>query len=114
MQIICKKKLHFQDHEIVDNLKTGEKVAVLKRQTLVSPSAIPQEVPDWIKNDDLFNLSVDDGVITVVNVLSTPKTKGTAKSAAKATATEDIQPSGWGAKPGTGMPSGNDIGVGNK
>jgi hypothetical protein len=115
MQIICRKKLHFQDHEIVHNSVTNEKTAILKRQTVVSPSVNPQEVPDWIKTDDLFRLCVEDGSITIVQVLSTPKKKTAANAAPK---TEETKPkeadpnSGWGAKPGAGLPNGNDIGSG--
>jgi len=106
MQIICRKKLHFQDHEIVHNTKTDEKVAIVKRQIVISPSINPQEVPDWIKNDDLFNLSVEDETITIVQVLSAPKKK----TAANASKQVESPISGWGAKPGAGLPNGNDIG----
>ena len=105
MQIICRKKLHFQDHEIVHNSVTNEKTAILKRQTVVSPSVNPQEVPDWIKSDDLFNFSVEDGTITVVQVLSTSKTKGKLLAEPKSASPT----SGWGAKPDSGLPNGNTI-----
>lgn len=114
MQIICKKKLCFQDHEIVNNEKTGEKVAILKRSFTVSPSHRPQEVPDWVKTDDLFGMSEDDGTITVVQVLSAPKTNPATKGkAAKLPddAATDTAIAGWGAKPGSGLPNGNDIGA---
>ena len=101
MQIICKKRLLFQDHEILINQTTNEKVALLKRSHLVTPSVNPQEVPDWIKDDDLFGMNVDDGAITVVRVLSTSKPKTTAKAS--------IPDAGWGAKPGAGLPNGNDL-----
>ena len=118
MQIICRKRLHFQEHEIVDNSKTGEKIAILKRQLVVSPSVHPQVVPDFVTNDDLFRLCVEDGTITIVRVLSTPKTKSKAKvepasstEPAEAKETKEPDPnSGWGAKPGAGLPNGNDIG----
>ena len=105
MQIICSKRLHFQDHEIIDNLITGEKMAILKQQFVVSPSVRPQEVPDWIKSDDLFNFSVEDGTITVVQVLSTSKTKGKLLAEPKSASPT----SGWGAKPDSGLPNGNTI-----
>jgi hypothetical protein len=113
MQIICTKRLHFQEHEIVKNEKTDENVAIVKRSIIVAPSIHPQTVPDWIKNDDLFGLSEDDETIKVVNVLSTPKTKGNVKSPANLPVEEkreDEKPSGWGAKPGAGLPNGNDLG----
>jgi hypothetical protein len=115
MQIICCKRLHFQDHEIVKNTKTDENVAVLKQQTTVAPSIHPQEVPDWIRNDDLFRLSVEDGAITVVQVLSVPKLKGKSGTVAKPSGevvkkADEPAASGWGAKPGAGLPNGNDIG----
>jgi hypothetical protein len=112
MQIICRKRLHFQDNEILDDPKTNEKKAVLKRQLVVAPSVHPQDVPDWIKVDDLFRLSVEDGTITEVKVLSTPKKN--AKLAKPSTEEpegkkEDAATAGWGAKPGAGLPNGNDL-----
>ena len=117
MQIICKKRLHFQDHEIVLNTKTNENVAILKRQHTVAPSIHPQTVPDWIKDEELFRLSIEDGAITIVQVLSAPKTKGKepkpSTEEVEKKPVEEAAQTGWGAKPGAGLPNGNDLG-GNK
>jgi len=90
MQIICRKAFHFQQHEILDNLKTGEKVAIVKQEFRVQPNPNPQLVPDWLKDEDHFNMCVDDGSIQVVAVLSEPPSKGKKKA-------EDAKTMGWGA-----------------
>lgn len=70
MQIICKRAYVFCDTEIHDNPTTNEKMAVVKRKFAVSPNVNPQSVPDWIRNDGLFELAVQDGAITEVVVVS--------------------------------------------
>jgi hypothetical protein len=92
MQIICRKSFHFQQHEILDNAKTGEKVAIVKEEFRVYPSFEPQLVPDWIAKEDLFTLAVDDGSIRIVQVLSESK-----KDKAKNSKIDEPKTMGWGA-----------------
>jgi hypothetical protein len=92
MQIICRKSFHFQQHEILDNTKTGEKVAIVKQEFRVYPSYVPQLVPDWIEENDLFQMAVDDDSITKVAVLSESK-----KDKAKKSNVAEPQTMGWGA-----------------
>ena len=73
MQIICNKALQFLKTEIKPNQVTGENVAVHTDTFTVTPSTTPQVVPDWIKEDSLFELSVNSGTIIEVAVLSQPK-----------------------------------------
>jgi len=112
MQIICKRRLQFDNHEIVDNLKTGEKVALVKTKPLIiSPNVNPQLVPDWIKTTDMFQLGVETEIITEVAILSKPKNKS-AKSAAvdsnmpEKTDKPNPPQTGWGASPQMGLPIG--------
>ena len=93
MQIICNKAFHFQQHEILENTKTGENVAVVKQEFRCYPAFGPQLVPDWIEHEELFRLAVEDESIQVVQVLT--------KSESKAqTIVQHTDQMGWGAKPG--------------
>ncbi len=71
MQIISKKRLRFQNFEITVDPRSNEKVAKLVRSIEVAPSMRRQDVPDWIVNDDLFDLCVDDG--SVIPIGEIPK-----------------------------------------
>ena|SRR5208283_5053413 len=66
MQIICKKRLNFQDFEITINPRSNEKVAKVVRTLTVSPSTRPQQIDDWVRQDDLFDLSLADGSLMVI------------------------------------------------
>jgi hypothetical protein len=92
MQIICNRSFHFQQHEILENTKTGEKVAIVKQEFRVYPSYQPQVVPDWIEDEALFELALEDNSIQVIQIISEPKTK-------TKTIVEHIEQMGWGAKP---------------
>lgn len=76
MQIISSKKLLFQDSEyhdeIVDDKATGRKVHNVKASVTVEADPRPQIVPDWVKNDELFKLCVEDGSIIEVVGSSKP------------------------------------------
>jgi hypothetical protein len=66
MQIVAKKKLQFQDFDITISPIHGERIATLKQSYTVSPSMRPQSVPDWIVNDELFDLAMSDGSIVAI------------------------------------------------
>jgi hypothetical protein len=126
MQIICKKAFLFQDTEIVKNPTSGENVAIVKRKIMVQPKVTPQTVPDWIRNDGLFELAIQDDSITEVVVVSkvinsqekaqpaedtgTPKTPSTnvqidgAKDIVVGNDNQEPMKTGWGAQvPMTGL-----------
>lgn len=69
MQIISNKRLHFEDTEYNKN-KDGELTANVKDAIIVNPSVHAQIVPDWVRESDLFKLSVDDGSVSEVSILS--------------------------------------------
>ena len=71
MQIIAKKRMDFVEHEITISPVSNEKVAKVIRKHSVSPGMKPVEVPDWIVNDDLFELAVSDRSVIVIG--STPE-----------------------------------------
>lgn len=66
MQIICKKKLQFNDYEITINPRNKEKVAKLVRSFIASPSMRPQLVPEWVRQDDMFDLALADGSLVPI------------------------------------------------
>lgn len=66
MNCIVKKALGFNEYQITTH-PNGEKVAKLIRSYTVKPSMRPQVVPDWISNDDLFNIAIADGSLIVVS-----------------------------------------------
>jgi hypothetical protein len=66
MKIIAKRAFQFIDGEIVPDIKTNELKRVIKAEFKVKPSVRPQDAPDWIKNDALFDLAVADGNLKVV------------------------------------------------
>jgi len=126
MQILCKKAFVFCDTDIATDPKSGERVAVVRRKFQVSPKVTPQLVPDWIRNDGLFELAVQDGSITEVVVVSkmidrdekpqpvadsgAPKTPSTATTFVTDAGAEALdQPKdepknmGWGAQVPTGL-----------
>jgi hypothetical protein len=65
MKIITKKAYHFIDGEIVVD-ENGEKTRKIKNSIVVKPSVYPQQVPDWSSNDELFDIAIKDGGLTVV------------------------------------------------
>lgn len=69
MQIISNKRLHFEDTEYNKN-KDGELTSNVKDAIIVNPSVHAQIVPDWVRATDLFKLSVDDGSVSEVSILS--------------------------------------------
>jgi hypothetical protein len=73
MNCIVKKALGFNEYQITTH-PTGEKVAKLIRSYTVKPSMRPQVVPDWISNDDLFNIAIADGSLIVVSSNSNQST----------------------------------------
>jgi hypothetical protein len=86
MQIICTKAFQFIQHDIVENPTTKEKVAVIKQTHKITPSSHPQIVPDWIRDDDLFDMGVADGSIIEVKVISEVPAKKT----------KEVKQMGWG------------------
>jgi hypothetical protein len=87
MQIICTKAFQFLQTEIKENPSTKESIAVIKQTFKITPSSRPQVVPDWIKEDELFDLGVKDGSITEVMIVS--------KNEAKPK--KEVPQTGWGA-----------------
>jgi hypothetical protein len=75
MQVICTKRVHFNDYEYKKDPKTGDLVSNLKRELVVVPNRSPQEVPEWIKTDPLYDILEEDGTIMEV-VVKVVKKKG--------------------------------------
>ena len=67
MNCIVKKALGFNEYQITTHPTNREKVAKLIRSYTVKPSMRPQVVPDWISNDDLFNIAIADGSLILVS-----------------------------------------------
>ncbi len=73
MQIITTKCFLFKDATIQDIVCTDAngvesitKTEVIHQSIRVNPSSFPQTVPDYVKDDPLFELAVNDGAIVVV------------------------------------------------
>lgn len=78
MQITSERKLLFQLVDYKTDPKSKVINAHVKERVLVSPGPKPQIVPDWVKNDELFKLAVEDGTVSEVNVVERPaKAKAT-------------------------------------
>jgi hypothetical protein len=75
MQIICKKKLQFNDYNISVSPLNRERVAKLVRSFIAGPSLRTIEAPDWIVNDDLFNLAIADGSLIPVGTIPDKRPK---------------------------------------
>lgn len=77
MQIISSKRLLFQEieytDETVDGVKTGRRVHNVKNKIIVNADTRPQIVPDWVKDDELFSVCVDDGSVMEITVNQTPR-----------------------------------------
>ena len=72
MQIILRVKTQFFQREKTTD-KDGNETLVVKNTVTLNPSGIPQNAPDWITNDPLFNLLVKDGSLVQVSVEQTEK-----------------------------------------
>jgi hypothetical protein len=66
MQIVAKKRYQFNDYLYSIHPRNGEVIATLQHSFHVTPSLRPQLVPDWIRDDDLFDMGVADGSIVTV------------------------------------------------
>jgi hypothetical protein len=66
MQIVAKRRYQFNDYEYSIHPRNGEVIATLQHSFHVTPSLRPQIAPDWIVNDDLFDMGVADGSIVTV------------------------------------------------
>lgn len=114
MQIISSRRLLFQKttyhDEVVDGKPTGFRVAAIEAKIIVNADTNPQIVPEWVKDDELYNICVDEGVIMQVTAKGIkPKTslKGM-NSQVTTPVAEVIKPdteeendpnkTGWGAK----------------
>jgi hypothetical protein len=62
MKIIAHKKFQFVRDEILTNTH-GELTQKILEQFTVSPNSTAQVVPDWIRDNDLYKLAVQDGAI---------------------------------------------------
>lgn len=91
MQIISKKKLQFNDYEIGIHPRNGEKVAKLMRSFIAGPSLRAIEAPDWIVNDDLFNLAIADGSLIPAGPIPDKKPRQVVEEPNKSIA-QPIQP----------------------
>lgn len=69
MQIICSKRFLFTHPKTQQHL-------------IVAPSPLPQEVPDWITKERLFDLASGEGSIQVVTFVKTPAKAKSAKAPA--------------------------------
>lgn len=76
MQIISSRRLLFQHieyhDEVVDGKETGRKVHNVKAKIIVNADTRPQVVPDWVKDDELFKVSVEDGTVLEITVAEKP------------------------------------------
>jgi hypothetical protein len=75
MQIVCKKRYQFIEHQITTHPRNGEQVAKVLRTFNVTPSLRPVEVPDWIRQNDLFDIAMADGSVIVIGELPVKKSK---------------------------------------
>ena len=65
MQIILRVKTQFFQREKTTD-RDGNETLIVKNAVTLNPSGIPQNAPDWIINDPLFNLLVKDGSLIQV------------------------------------------------
>ena len=65
MQIILRVKTQFFQREKATG-KDGNEILTVKNTVTLNPSGAPQNAPDWITNDPLFNLLVKDGSLVQV------------------------------------------------
>jgi hypothetical protein len=100
MQIIINSRTEFFNATIEKDALTGELKRIVKEKITVAPSTKPQDVPDWVANDDTFKVMEEAGSIIAVQVLTKPKTEKKIEVPAA-----PIAPSGWGAAP-------NNVGLG--
>ena len=91
MQILCKKKLQFSDYDISINPLNGERIAKLVRSFIAGPSLRTIEAPDWIVNDDLFNLAIADGSLIPVGPIPDKKPRPVVEEPAESPV-EPMQP----------------------
>lgn len=97
MQVIAHKRMTFHRADVKPHPRTGENMHLIHESHTVVPSVVPQEVPNWIKDDGLFELAVEDGSLIPVAVLAKPEKQD--KKAAKQQQQQTGLPAmGWGAK----------------
>lgn len=115
MQIISSRKLLFEKTRYEGE---GEsRTAHVEARVLVQPHHLPQEVPDWVADEELFQLCTEDGTVvevvykaknnkpvTAMGVSNTPKLGAgdgvvtqVAKIVGQETQTPKVDPTGWGA-----------------
>lgn len=124
MQIISSRKLLFEK-----TIYSGEgetRTSRVEARVLVQPHHLPQEVPDWVADEDHFELCVADGTVlevvyknksnsksvTAMGVSNTPKVGAgdgvvtqVAKILGQGTEPEKVDQTGWGASSSAGLSS---------
>ena len=92
MQIIVKKAFQFNDYEYSTHPRNGETVSKLIQTLKAFPSMRPQAAPDWIVNDDLFDIALADGSLVAIGEVpartakqSTPEPQQAAQPTAEQT-----------------------------
>jgi hypothetical protein len=103
MYIITNKSIMFRNLIIEKNATTGENIATVNVKDgddgvfTVQANSAPQFVPDWVKKDPMYDISVKDGAIMEIEIKDA--------AAAKAPPIQTEQ-AGWQSKPAeTGLES---------
>ena len=76
MNIISYKRLHFRKFVYTNEKKlqengvtTNQIVANIEDEIIVPGDGLPKTVPDWVKEDDLFQLACADGSCSQITVV---------------------------------------------
>lgn len=97
---IFKKAFHFTEDEISESPLTKLQTRRIVRQIRIQPSVTAQEVPDWVKDTDLFKYGEADG-----NIEEWVKPVRVKPLAAAAETVQQPKPAGFGAvQPVAGQP----------
>lgn len=113
MQIISSRRLLFEKtryaDEVIDDKPTSRKVHSVLESIIVSADTRPQIVPEWIKDEELYQICVDDRVLIEVTVSNKPVLPTTSLKAIKTEneipvakfaddvveQTNDVEKTGW-------------------
>jgi hypothetical protein len=76
VNIISYKRLHFRKFKYTKETKLNDAgvnvtqtVAIIEDEIIVPGDGIPKVVPDWVKDDDLFQLNCTDGSCSEITVV---------------------------------------------
>lgn len=67
------RSFHFRKFNIVTDVRSSELVAVLEKEIIIEPKAEIQTLPDWVKDDELFDMAMSDGTLREVNFVEQKK-----------------------------------------